>query len=300
MSQNMTMTAIPAGFADLVPAMAADHQRLLAALAAAGLAVPDYPVRLPGRERGAAAARAYPIQGILKYHGMADWHWRPAYLPSIAVCNDAAYSLTLVEFDPDLADDQVFIGGQTAVGRERERVQRTLNAVRDLCGVGSPARVTSRNVVRASKTGKGLGTSASASAALAMAALAAAAGPQAAANTRLLTCLARLLAGSGGRSAAGGIALWLSYPGIPQEESYSVRLDGAGQMDDLRLLTVPLDSRLVCAPRAPTTRRRAAPFSAPGWPGGPTRSWSAWGRWPAAIGAWWGNWPSWTASGCTA
>ncbi len=140
----MTSTHIPAAFADLVPAMAADHRRLLAALAAAGLAPADYPRRLEGRPRGVAAARAYPIQGILKYHGIADWHWRTAYLPSISVCNDAAYSLTLVEFEPNLDDDEVYIGGQPAVGRERDRVLRTLDAVRALSQMDSMARVTSR------------------------------------------------------------------------------------------------------------------------------------------------------------
>jgi diphosphomevalonate decarboxylase len=259
----MTSTHIPAAFADLVPAMAADHRRLLAALAAAGLATAEYPARLQGRPRGVAAARAYPIQGILKYHGIADWHWRTAYLPSISVCNDAAYTLTLVEFEPNLDDDEVYIGGQPAVGRERDRVQRPLDAVRGLCHLDSPARVTSRNVTRASKTGKGLGTSASASAALAMAALAAACGPEAVQNTRLLTCLARLLAGSGGRSAAGGVSLWLSYPGIPHEESYSVcRLDHAGQMDDL----APVDGALGITPgpaHRDRPRRGAAQFLLP-------------------------------------
>jgi phosphomevalonate decarboxylase len=238
------MTQIPSTYVDMVAPMRLAHEQIVEALARHGYAVEDYPRLGAGNPTGEAAAKAYPIQGILKYHGLADWRWRTAYLPSISVNNDAAYSLTWVRFDPDLAEDEVFIGGRRAVGREEERVQRTLDAVRDLAQIASRARMVSHNVVRATRTGKGLGTSASASAALAAAAIAAAFGREAMRNMRFLTCMARLLAGSGCRSAAGGVSLWLSYPGIAHEDSYAVRLDDAGQLDDLALITVPLDSRI--------------------------------------------------------
>jgi diphosphomevalonate decarboxylase len=63
-------------------------------------------------------------------------------------------------------------------------------------------------------------------------------------NTRFLSCIARLLAGSGCRAAAGGLALWLSYPGVAHEDSFAVRLDQAGELADVRLITVPIDSRV--------------------------------------------------------
>lgn len=232
-------------FNETVPAMQAWHERLLAAVLASGLVIEPYPSSLPpGDPCGAAAARAYPIQGILKYHGMADWDLRTAYMPSISVNNDAAYTLTWVRFDPRLTQDEAIINGQAASGRPLERIVRSLDAVRRLACIASGARVVSRNVVRASRTGKGLGTSASASAALAMAAMAAALGEGIATNRRLLSCLARLLAGSGCRSATGGLSLWLSHQGIAHEESFAVRLDAHGELDDLRLITVPLDSRI--------------------------------------------------------
>lgn len=241
----MTSTHVPDDYHDMVAPMQAAHETLLQALAGYGIEIEPYPdLRGAGRPAGAAAARAYPIQGVLKYHGMADWTWRTAYLPSISFNNDAAYSLTLVEFDPAFAADDVTINGQVAAGRDRERVVQSLDAVRSVAGIDSRARVVSRNVARSTKTGKGLGTSASASAALAMAAIAAAFGPEAAANTRFLSCMARLLAGSGCRSAVGGISLWLSYPGIPHEDGFAVRLDNHDQLADMRLITIPLDSRI--------------------------------------------------------
>jgi len=238
-------TAIPDGFADVVPAMEAANARILAALAAHGVAYAPYPARLPaGNPRGRAAARAFPMQGVLKYHGLADWAFRTAFLPSISINNGAAHTTTYVEFDPALRADHASINGATAMGRELERVAGILDAVRGLAGVRSPARVVSRNVVSTRTVGKGLGTSASGAAALAAAAVGALLGPELAANTRFLSCLARLLAGSGCRSAAGGLALWLSYPGISHEDSFAVRLDGEHQLADAALVTVPIDSRV--------------------------------------------------------
>jgi diphosphomevalonate decarboxylase len=184
------------------------------------------------------------MQGVLKYHGLADWRYRTAFLPSISLNNDAASTVTLVEFDPRLPADEATIGGRAAAGRELERVGQILDAVRALGGVRAAARVTSRNLLKSRVAGKGLGTSAAASAALAAAAVGALYGPELVANTRFLSALARLLAGSGCRSAAGGLALWLSYPGIAHEDSYALRLDDAEQLADVRLVTVPIDSRV--------------------------------------------------------
>ena len=37
---------------------------------------------------GSATAKAYTMQGILKYHGLADPQWRTAFMPSISVNNE--------------------------------------------------------------------------------------------------------------------------------------------------------------------------------------------------------------------
>ena len=44
-------------------------------------------------------AKAYPIQGILKYHGMPDWDLRTAYFSSVSFANDCAYTLTTINFN---------------------------------------------------------------------------------------------------------------------------------------------------------------------------------------------------------
>ena len=239
------MTLVPNGYSETVEVMRRDHEIIIETLRSVGIVPESYPqLEGTGKPKGRAAAKAYSIQGILKYHGMTDWNWRIAYLPSISVNNNAAYSITYVEFDPKLEQDTVLINGEPALGRSLARVEQSLNAVRRIAGISSHARVLSKNVVRATKTGKGLGTSASASAALATAAIAATFGIEATQNTRFLSCMSRLLAGSGCRSAVGGVALWLSYPGIAHEESFAVRLDLNEQLRDMRLITVPIDSRI--------------------------------------------------------
>lgn len=238
-------THIPPGFEETIAPMQAAHAAIIDALKRCGIAFDEYPRLIqPGNPQGAAAARAYPMQGVLKYHGLADWDWRIGFLPSISVNNDAAYTLTMVEFDPALTADVVAIGGRVVAGRELERVQQSLDVLRRLAGVASRARVVSKNVTRASTIGKGLGSSAAASAALAAAAIAALFGPQALDNARFVSGMSRLLAGSGCRSATGGLSLWLSYPGIAHEDSFAVRLDTGGQLDDVRLITTPIDSRI--------------------------------------------------------
>lgn len=238
-------TNIPEGFEDIIPFMKSANQEILAALSQSGIVPQEYlGFEFSGNDKGIAAAIAYPIQGILKYHGMADWFWRTSYMPSISLNNDASYTITMVEFDPKYGEDQVFLGERPAYGRAFERVIHSLEIIRHTAGIESRARVTSSNVSKASITGKGLGTSAAASAALATAALAATLGEEIVQNTRLLSCFSRLLAGSGSRSAIGGVSLWLSYPGILHEDCFSVRLDNHEELKDLRLLTVPIDSRV--------------------------------------------------------
>lgn len=239
------MTPIPRAVTALDAHMRQGHQQILDALVAHQVVVTEYPTQLPtARANHPAAARAYPMQGILKYHGLSDWTQRIAFLPSISVNSDAASTLTLVEFVPELHDDDIWIGSGPAHGRERDRVVQTLDALRVMAGVTWRAVVRSRNTFRTAVEGKGLGSSASGSAALAVAGIAALFGPDMIANQRFVSCVARLLAGSGCRAAVGGIALWVSHSGLSHAESFAVRLDNPALFADVSLLTVPMASRI--------------------------------------------------------
>lgn len=239
------MTHVPASVQHMVPQMQQGYQDTVTALQTHDITVSAYPDSLPpARAHHAAAAKAYPMQGILKYHGLSDWDYRIAYLSSISLNSDAAHTITYVEFVPELTTDDIWIGDEPAVGRERERVVQTLDVLRRMAGVHWPAVVRSRNFFKARVAGKGLGSSASGSAALALAAIGALFGAELAQNDRFVSCVARLLAGSGCRSAVGGIALWLSYPGASHEDSFAVRIDEPSALAEMSLITVPIPSRI--------------------------------------------------------
>lgn len=238
-------TSVPIGFEEISETMKKSNERILNYLSNSGYKIENYP-KVPklAKLEGEGAAVAYPIQGILKYHGLSDWNSRIAYLPSVSLNNDAAKTVTYVKFDPSFKEDKAIINGKNAEGRELERVKQILDFIRKETGTTTKAIVVSKNIVRASKTGKGLGTSASASAALAMAAIEASLGSEYSSNNRYLTTVARYLAGSGCRSATGGISLWLSYPGMNHEDSFAIRLDNKNEFEDLSLITIPVDSRI--------------------------------------------------------
>ena len=80
------MTHIPKGFEEIAGTMQHAHQEILTRLHDYGYTIEAYPrFDAPGNPKGVAAAKAHPMQGILKYHGLADWEWRTAFLPSISV-----------------------------------------------------------------------------------------------------------------------------------------------------------------------------------------------------------------------
>ena len=103
-------TQIPAGFEKVSEIMKKHHYEILSELKRRNYSIEDFP-RVEERSslNGEGAAKAYPIQGILKYHGMSDWKNRIAFLPSISLNNSAAYTLTYVEFDSKFEKDIVII-----------------------------------------------------------------------------------------------------------------------------------------------------------------------------------------------
>ncbi|WP_255196693.1 phosphomevalonate decarboxylase MvaD [Halorarius litoreus] len=113
-----------------------------------------------------ATAKAHPIQGLVKYHGMRDSELRFPYHDSISVCTAPSHSKTTAEFDPDLAADELVIDGEPVEGRGRERVVQVIDHVRELAGVDHHVRFESENDF---PTNIGFGSSSSGFAAAAVA-----------------------------------------------------------------------------------------------------------------------------------
>jgi len=169
-----------------------------------------------------ASAVAHPIQGLVKYHGLSDPLIRLPFHDSISVCTAPLETWTTVEFQEEARTDSLELNGKVLEGRPLERASAVLDAVRQLAGIETRARVVSRNDF---PTNVGLGASASAFAAGALAA-AGAVGLEL--DERQASTIARLGAGSASRSVAGGFALW--HTGTDHDSSYAERLD-AGDLE---------------------------------------------------------------------
>lgn len=150
-----------------------------------------------------ATARAYAIQGLVKYHGLKNKKERIPYHDSISVCMKSLPTITTVEFDAHIAEDSYRINGRLPVESEQERIKVVVDSLRRL--VHQPrlhARIESRNPP---VNGKGLGYSSSGFAALG---LATATALRMSIRTKMLSQIVRLGAGSASRSLVGGFAIW--------------------------------------------------------------------------------------------
>ena len=185
-----------------------------------------------------ATAKAHAMQGLLKYHGMKDSELRIPYHDSISVCLDALFTKTTVEFG-NFEEDELTINDETQQGTVLSRAQAIINKVRLLAKIDDKVRITSENSIRFGEV-KGLGFSSSAGAALAGAAFKAS-GLEAIHgwDIKLISRIARLLAGSACRSAAGEYARW--YAGDNDENSFAEKIATKDNLD-LQMLAIPMAS----------------------------------------------------------
>ncbi len=183
-----------------------------------------------------AAAKAYTMQALVKYHGLRDWALRIPFHDSISVNTDAAYTIATVTFTQQAEEDTVVSDGVPLQGRPRERVLSVIERVRSLADIEERCVIETANHPRI--RAKGLGFSSSAGAAIAAAAYAAAGLEKIYGwDLRLLSRIARLLAGSACRSVVGHYARWNA--GTGDDDSYAVRIGGPESLD-LRFIIVPL------------------------------------------------------------
>ena len=157
--------------------MKKDYGTILQTLQRFKVEIPPIPAELKALSiEGESYAIAYPIQGILKYHGLADYEHRIANFPSISLNNSSAYTLSYVKFDQTFDDDLVVLNGEVVPKQSQEfgRVRHQLNNIRRYAQVETKAIVISRNLFTDTNEialGKGLGTSASGGAAISHAAI---------------------------------------------------------------------------------------------------------------------------------
>ena len=175
-----------------------------------------------------ASAIAYPIQGLVKYHGLKDPVRRIPFHDSISLCTGPIHTHTTVQV-LEIGSSEVEIDGRKVTGRPMERVQVVVDAIREKAGSDRPFRMVSRNDF---PQYVGLGSSSSGFAALAVAA-AAAYGWKA--SLEELSEVARLGAGSASRAVTGGVSEWV----VQGSRSYARMLASPEELGDWRIV-VPL------------------------------------------------------------
>jgi len=164
-----------------------------------------------------ATARAHPIQGLVKYHGMQDPALRLPYHDSISLCTAPTASTTTAEWQPDAREDTFVVGGEELTGREAERVEIVTDHVRELAGFDHAVRFES---VNSFPSNIGFGSSSSGFAAAAMA-LVEAAGLE---MTRPeVSTVARRGSSSAARAVTGAYSRL--YAGLNDDDCRSERID---------------------------------------------------------------------------
>ncbi|MFB6068474.1 MAG: phosphomevalonate decarboxylase MvaD [Halobacterium sp.] len=176
-----------------------------------------------------ATARAHPIQGLVKYHGMRDHDLRFPYHDSISVCTAPSNTTTTAEFDPDRDEDVYVVDGETVDGSGADRIRSVVDEVRRRAGVDHRVRLESENNF---PTNIGLGSSASGFAAAALACVEAAGLDLSLPD---VSTIARRGSASAARAVTGGFSDL--HAGVNDEDCRSERLDVAGELtDDLRIV----------------------------------------------------------------
>ncbi len=191
-----------------------------------------------------ASAVAHPIQGLIKYHGLADPVLRLPYHDSISVCTAPLTTRTTIEFG-DSARDVATIDGRDITAHEMERIVSVVDAVRARAGVSRRFRMASVNDF---PSNVGLGASASGFAALAMATCSALG---AEADLTEVSRFARRGAGSATRSVTGAFSKWKM--GLTDEDSYAVQLADEGLQMAMIIALIPAFKYTEDAHREATT-----------------------------------------------
>lgn len=168
-----------------------------------------------------ASAMAYPIQGLIKYHGLKDEALRLPYHDSISVCTAPIRTLTTIEFGHQ--EDRAEFDGKAAKGRELERIKVVVDPLRTMAKEKSGFRMVSENSF---PSNIGLGASASGFAALAVATVAAL---DLEMGLEEISRFARRGAGSASRAVTGGFSRW--FAGTGDEDSRSRQLASPEQLD---------------------------------------------------------------------
>ncbi|QRF76508.1 diphosphomevalonate decarboxylase [Thermoplasmatales archaeon] len=168
-------------------------------------------------------ALGYPITGIEKFLGYSDKIINIANFPSVSITTDFSRAHAFCQSLPGSGKDSVILDGQVDEKYTR-RSEKALNYFKSLYGISGSFRFFVQRE-RRYKEAKGLGESAAIAAAVSRSLVLNVFGEKAVNDDQFVSRFARLVSGSGTRSVAGGLSMWMSFPSIRERMSIGFRLN---------------------------------------------------------------------------
>lgn len=186
--------------------------------------IPKQKEHIPALEDGKISyGFGYPITGLEKFLGYFDRQFNLAYFPSISYLTDFSMTYSGCMYSSETGSDSVVLDGKTDE-TYNGRSLKAINYIKDLYGIKGSLHFYLK---RKKKYGnaKGLGESASVAAAASRSAISCIFGREGLDDNPFVSRFARIVSGSGTRSVAGSISMWISYPSIRESESYGFPLN---------------------------------------------------------------------------
>ncbi|MEM0156409.1 MAG: mevalonate pyrophosphate decarboxylase [Thermoplasmataceae archaeon] len=191
----------------------------------------------PGR---VTYGHGFPITGVEKFLGYADSVMNIANFPSISITTNFMQTHAFCQGLREGGRDHVVLDGQVE-DKYSKRAEKALNYFKSLFGITGSFRFFIQRD-RKYKEAKGIGESASIAAAVARSLVSNVFGTDASKDAVFTSRIARLVSGSGTRSVAGGLSMWLSYPSIREKMSFGFKL--ADFRREIAIAAVPARSRV--------------------------------------------------------
>ena len=204
------------------------------------LSLMDREIREPSAmtSEGVSYGSGYPITGLEKFLGYFDGVLNIANFPSISVTTDFSMAMSACAYSEKPGKDRVIFDGRSE-GSFQKKASRALEIFKSRYGIpGSFSFYIERT--RRYGDAKGLGESAAVASAAARSLVAASFGEEGMKNGPLISRLARLVSGSGTRSSAGGLSMWLSFPYVREDYCYGFPLKF--DKNELNIACIPMKS----------------------------------------------------------
>ena len=182
----------------------------------------------------------YPITGIEKFLGYSDRVINIANFPSVSITTDFSRAHAFCQSLEEGGKDSVVLDGHSD-DRYTRRSEKALIYFKSLYGITGSFRFFIERERRYGEA-KGLGESAAIASAVARALVTNVFGDTAVSDDPFVSRSARLVSGSGTRSVAGGLSMWMSYPSIREKLSVGFRI--GNDIDKLYIAAAPTASLL--------------------------------------------------------